>query len=181
MKQRCYNPNDADSYIYYGARGIKVCDEWKDDFSAFESWAMSHGYRDDLTIDRIDVDADYCPENCRWATPKEQSNNTRRNRYITYNGETKTLTEWAELTGIDYQVLAHRFNKNWSAEDAFSVEAKPHERFITFNGKTMNLRQWAKETGIGRCTISGRIARGWSIERALTSPIPDRYKRKDNR
>lgn len=99
MKERCNNPQSR--YFHrYGARGIKVCPEWADDFQAFYDWAMSHGYADNLTIDRIDNDGDYTPENCRWATKKIQNNNTSKNVTYTVNGITRTQRGWEEALAL---------------------------------------------------------------------------------
>lgn len=116
MKRRCNNNKDKD-YNDYGARGIKVCTDWSD-FTNFKKWAEANGYSDSLTIDRIDNNKGYCPDNCRWVTTKEQSNNRRSNRLITYQGETKTVAQWAEKLGIDRHALLYRLN-NWSVEEAF--------------------------------------------------------------
>lgn len=97
IKQRCHNKNDC-SYKNYGGRGIKLCKEWER-FEPFMKWALENGYRDDLTIDRIDYDGNYCPENCRWATYREQVRNRRNNVWITYNGETKLLIDWIRFFG----------------------------------------------------------------------------------
>lgn len=98
MKQRCYNKN-CSNYKRYGGRGIKVCDEWRDNFKPFMEWAINNGYKDDLTIDRIDVNGNYTPANCRWATAKEQVRNRRNNVWITYKGETKLLVDWLKFFG----------------------------------------------------------------------------------
>ena len=122
IKQRCTNTNTSD-YAYYGKRGISVCNEWLD-YTAFKTWALSNGYSDNLTIDRIDVNGNYEPDNCRWITQKEQCRNKRTNSFITYNGQTKTLAEWAEITGIKYHTLKNRINKyGFSIEDAFTIPA----------------------------------------------------------
>lgn len=104
MKNRCNNPNNS-NYSRYGERGIKVCDEWENNYEIFKRWALTNGYDNDLSIDRIDNEGNYEPNNCRWVNMKEQSNNTRRNRQVTYKGMTKNLIEWAEYYNIPYNNL----------------------------------------------------------------------------
>lgn len=101
MRARCFNTADA-AYKDYGGRGILVCKEWNSSFEAFKEWALGSGYADNLSIDRIDNNAGYYPENCRWVTAKEQSNNRRSNKVLTHNSESHTMAEWAVLTGIKY-------------------------------------------------------------------------------
>lgn len=117
MKARCYNITH-DRYKDYGARGIVVCDEWLTDFTAFYNWSIENGYRENLTIDRIDVNGNYEPNNCRWATPKEQQRNTRYNRNYTINGETHCLIEWCERLNRNYNTVACRINRGWPVEKA---------------------------------------------------------------
>lgn len=117
IKVRCYNKNCPD-YKNYGARGIKMCDEWLNDFVSFYNWATANGYEDNLTIDRINNDGNYEPSNCRWITLQEQAYNKRTNRYITYNGTTKTLAEWAKTLNMSQQKLRYRI-LNWDIKDAF--------------------------------------------------------------
>ena len=109
MKSRCNNPN-AQHYQNYGARGIKVCKEWEKDFQSFYDWALSSGYREGLTIDRKNVNGDYEPDNCRWASMKTQNNNRGNNVLYTYGGETKTLSQWADESGVKYGTLWYRIN-----------------------------------------------------------------------
>ena len=110
MKQRCYNENNS-SFKNYGGRGIGICDEWKQSYIKFKEWALQNGYDDNLTIERINVNGSYCPENCKWATQLEQANNTRANRMITFNGETLTLAQWNKKLGFKRGVLEYRFRK----------------------------------------------------------------------
>ena len=121
MKNRCNN-NRTKCYSYYGGRGIKVCDEWASDFRAFHDWAMANGYTDDLSIDRIDANGNYEPSNCRWATTREQANNKRSTLALTVNGETRTLKEWSEITGINYDTMVSRVKAGKSPEDVLSKE-----------------------------------------------------------
>lgn len=122
MRRRCETPS-ATPYHWYGERGIQVCDEWKNSFETFEKWAIEHGYdssapRGKYTIDRIDPDGDYSPQNCRLITQKEQSNNKRNNRRIEFNGETHTVSEWSEITGIPANTIHDRLRyPKWSIED----------------------------------------------------------------
>lgn len=110
MKGRCFSKGHP-AFSSYGGRGIAVCDEWKNNFQAFYDWAMSNGYSDELTIDRIDVNGDYCPENCRWISISEQQHNKRCNVVIAFNGESHTLKQWSEITGINYKTLHQRYSK----------------------------------------------------------------------
>lgn len=129
MRQRCSNPNRRE-YPRYGGRGITVCDEWQADYKAFYDWAMAHGYREELTLDRIDNDGPYAPSNCRWASPLEQSMNCRMRAntvWATLNGETKPLIEWARLLGIDYKKAYHRLKQGFSAEESLASPATRHE------------------------------------------------------
>lgn len=124
MIERCQNEKFK-YYKNYGGRGIKVCDEWRNNPQSFVDWSMSHGYEDGLTIDRIDNDGNYEPNNCRWITQKEQLNNTRRNININYNGETHTLKEWSEIIDIGYDTLRSRIvRKKWPVEKAFNTPVK---------------------------------------------------------
>lgn len=117
MRQRCEKPN-CSGYHKYGAKGIKVCEEWGS-FEAFRDWAYSHGYDDTLTIDRIDPKGDYSPSNCRWATQKEQQNNRGNNIHLTYKGETHTIIEWSEITPIPLHILYDRYYRGWNVDRIF--------------------------------------------------------------
>lgn len=124
MKERCNNPN-SNAYSNYGGRGIKVCDEWKNDFEVFYSWAITNGYSDNLSIDRIDVNGNYEPSNCRWADTKTQCNNMRTNKYFTINSTTKTMKQWADTYDMDYGKVKERIRIGWTIEEA--LELKPRK------------------------------------------------------
>ena len=121
MKTRCFNPNDP-HFPRWGGRGITVCDEWKDNFGLFYQWSMSHGYSENLTIDRIDNEKGYCPENCRWITPEEQNRNKRNVRFITYNGKTQTIGQWTKELNLGKETIRERLKRGWSETEA--IEGK---------------------------------------------------------
>ena len=126
MKERCTNKNCKD-YNHYGGRGIKLDDSWMT-FELFYSWAMANGYRDDLTIDRIDVNGPYSPENCRWSTTKEQGNNKRNCVYMELNGKTKSIKEWSEIYGINYTTLRSRLARGLPLEIALTEKLRPGKK-----------------------------------------------------
>ncbi len=115
MKGRCYNPNNQD-YYNYGGRNIKVCKEWRNNFSSFYKWAINNGYSQSLSLDRIDNNRNYSPKNCRWATNLEQANNKRNNIIIEWNGVTDTISNWSKKTGINKECLRSRYYNNWDSE-----------------------------------------------------------------
>lgn len=102
-------------YVYYGGRGICICDEWLNDFQVFCDWALSSNYKDNLTIDRMNTDGDYSPDNCRWVSMADQNRNKRCNINLTKSGETRNLKEWSSLTGIAYTTLYGRYRHGWDA------------------------------------------------------------------
>lgn len=114
MHNRCYNPN-ARNYHLYGKRGIRVCDEWHE-FWPFREWAYENGYSDHLSIDRIDVNGNYCPENCRWISLKEQQSNKRTNTFIEYGGQIKTAAQWGRELGVGKDTITWRFRAGWTPE-----------------------------------------------------------------
>lgn len=120
MKQRCLNPNNK-QYAYYGARGITICEEWMHDYSVFRKWSLENGYEDNgkLSIDRINNDGNYEPENCRWVDRITQANNQSTNVIISYNGKTQTLRQWSRETGISAHTLYYRYSSGKATEEIF--------------------------------------------------------------
>jgi hypothetical protein len=119
IRQRVNSPKCKD-YPHYGARGIRMCDEWWNGYHAFESWAISYGYNDTLTVDRIDVDGNYSPENCRLATRRQQCQNKRNTRMVNVEGESVRLAELAQRNGIYKETLAKRLKLGWKVDKAVS-------------------------------------------------------------
>lgn len=122
MKDRCYNENNVQYYLW-GGKGIKVCDEWLNDFMNFYNWSMKNGYADNLSIDRIDGDKNYSPLNCRWSTKKQQARNINTNINVEYKGETHCLAEWSEILGIKSSTLYWRY-KNWKDKEKIFNKSK---------------------------------------------------------
>lgn len=118
IKSRCTNPK-KDMYYIYGQRGIKMCEEWEKDFTNFYKWSMSNGYKDGLTIDRIDNDGNYEPKNCRWVSYVQQNRNRRITIFIEHKGQRKTLMEWSELFDVKYHTAYDRYKKGLVFEKIF--------------------------------------------------------------
>jgi hypothetical protein len=116
MKARCNNPNDH-HYKYYGGRGITICNEWVNDFQAFEEWALKNGYSDNLELDRIDNNGIYEPKNCRFITKKQNANNKRNNIVLTINDITKSVNDWAKESGLPRNTIVRRINLGWDNKD----------------------------------------------------------------
>lgn len=126
MKDRCYNTKHR-QYKNWGERGITVCDEWIDDFENFYNWAMENGYEKNLTLDRVDVNKNYEPNNCRWSSMAEQCCNKTNNIMLTFDNETKSLPEWARIYGIPRVNLDARLRARWSIEEALSTPVKHYK------------------------------------------------------
>lgn len=178
MKDRCKRPT-SNAFKYYGERGITVCEEWLD-FENFMSWAFSHGYDTDLTIERIDVNGNYEPQNCKWIPLSAQAMNTRKTHYITIGEETLPITMWENRKGHTKGLVQGRLRRGFTEEDAVSLPKlkKQAIRYITFKGKTQKVAEWSRELKIPSATIRRRIdVLGWSEDKALSCSVGDERKR----
>lgn len=167
MKKRCVTPSYV-HYDRYGGRGISVCDEWKEDFMNFYNWSMANGYKEGLSIDRIDVDGDYEPSNCRWIPLKEQHWNTSQNLFLEHNGERKCLAQWCKELGVKYSTASGRIKRGktdfeeimFSGNYKTNTKEKRRKRNdiirITISGETKPLTQWADELN-----LDARLVQSW--------------------
>lgn len=171
MKNRCeWDSPKNRQWKNYGGRGITLCKEWHE-FSNFRDWSLNNGYADNLTIDRIDVNGNYEPSNCRWATMKTQGNNRRDNHYITYQGRTQSLRAWSDELGFDYKLVKTHIihGKPWEEVVTF-MKNKGNKKYIsdiTYNGKTQTLKAWCKELGISYTAAKNHRRKGKSFEEIL--------------
>lgn len=172
MLDRCRNPK-AKQFKNYGGRGIKVCERWQ----KFENFYADMGSRPDgETLDRINVNGDYEPGNCRWADDETQYNNTRKTRLITVDGVTLSATQWKRKTGI---CVHQRLHDGWTEEEA--IKGRPprkvthdHRRKrLTYCGETRTIQDWAERLNINVKRIHNRLARGWTVEETLRGTRDD--------
>lgn len=192
MIDRCENPN-AHNYSLYGGRGIKVCEEWHD-IGKFEKWASATGHKKGLSIDRIDVNGDYTPENCKWSTSKQQANNRRNTIYITIDGVTKTISEWADFSGLSRNTISSRycdgvrgvfllhkaedttFKKGYDRyKDArhycdFGKEKNKNNNLIKvrYHEEEHTYSEWSDILGIKEKTLRSRVRRGIGLDGTYT-------------
>lgn len=193
IKKRCYNSKDKD-YHNYGGRGIVICDEWLNNKEKFISWSVENGFKDNLSIDRINVNGNYSPENCRWVNMKTQNRNMRKNIYITAFGETKLLVEWAEDERCETSegTLRSRISRGYKPELAITKPSSPLQKIKIYKVKTIDCKKsriqkiynthyeafgtkksliaWSKDK---RCKVSliglyRRIKNNWNIEAAIS-------------
>lgn len=171
MKQRCYSPKTK-NYKHYGGKGVTVCDEWLEDYHNFEKWALEHGWERGLTIDRIDTNGNYCPENCRIVDYIVQSNNKTTNRIETFNGDTDTVANLCRKYNRNYGRVLLRLKYGYSIEESMSLEPlqKRNSHFLEYNGERKTIAEWSRELGFKKSIIGERLKRGWSVEKALTTP-----------
>ena len=203
MMDRCENPN-ANNYKLYGGRGIKVCDEWHD-IERFEEWVKENNYEPGLSIDRIDVNGNYEPSNCRWVTMKEQANNRRNTIYVTIDGVTKTISEWAEFSGISrstlnsrytdgvrgvyllhkvedttFKIGHNRYKDEGHYEDMRIKQGNNDVEMWELDGEKHSISEWAKIKGISEKTLRTRKHNGLSIDQILLTPLKtNKYAYKD--
>lgn len=166
--ERCYKEKNHD-YKIYGARGIKVCDEWVKNKESFFNWAISNGYKDGLTIDRIDTNGNYEPANCRWVDYKIQARNRRNNHIVEYNDEKHCIADWADILNYDYIKLKDKL-KTYSLKDIIEGTCKPKNvKFITYDNQTKSAKEWAEILNITHHCLITRLRRNWSLDRIFNN------------
>ena len=183
MMGRCYNESYK-GYKNYGGKHIRVCPEWHNPL-VFQEWAYAHGYSDELTLDRIDNNKDYCPENCRWATTLEQAQNRSTCIYLEYLGVRQTLSSWSRQLNVSEQMLGSRLKAGWPIEDILTTPSGQIPNFkknnsiiyISYNRESYTIPEWSKLTGIPAETLRWRYHKGWSPEDILTKPVQKRTKK----
>lgn len=177
MRERCQNHNHI-AYPDYGGRGISVCEEWDKDYLAFKEWAIKNGYdetakRNVCTLDRIDVNGNYCPENCRFADALEQSLNKRTTVKINYNGNLYNFKELSDITGVDIDLLRSRYWRGLSVEEMLKPKEKEPLK-IKYDGiEYKNPYDLGRHLGINPRTLSERLHRGLTLEQALSDTLPE--------
>ena len=171
------NPQHKNHKNNYRKLNISMCEEWRNSFLSFYNWAISNGYKEEklpngknkYTIDRIDCYGDYCPENCRWITADEQMNNTTKNKFIEYNGQVKTLSEWCKELGLNYGLVNQRLHSGFDVERAFT-ESNDRKNYYIYKGERLNIKDISERTGLTITNVWNRINRGWGIDRIMEQP-----------
>lgn len=163
MLRRCTTPG-ATGYESYGGRGIKVCDRWLESFENFLTDIRPEG----KTLDRENPDGDYTPENCRWASAREQSNNRGNNRLVTLGNRTQTLSQWATECGIGKQTLKERLDAGWAEEDAIMTPVRSKTLLFEYQGRMLSVRELSEIANVPYCTLWNRLNAGWGVEQAIS-------------
>lgn len=168
MKHRC-NPTSNDKRCkHYGKRGIKICDEWEK-FINFYNWAMANGYQDNLTIDRIDVNGNYEPSNCRWVDWETQCNNKRNTIYVEYNNEKHNILELSKIIGLPKTTLKSRIKRNVKLDSQYKEKK---EYYFNYNNKNYSLSELSKISGIPRKILYNRVFNlKWTIDEAINRQV----------
>ena len=163
MKGRCLTPTNR-KYPDYGGRGISICKDWRDDFVKFYNWSIDNGYKKGLTIERKDVNGDYCPENCCLIPLNEQNDNKRNSLYVEINGKTISLIKLAKKYNIDSCLLYYRLTHGMNLEDAISKPKIRPKIIINYCGNALSLKKWSELSGIKDSTLSKRYKKGLPLE-----------------